>query len=135
MKSWKHFIFLSLLCATAAQAQPQKHIWVGEGPDPMLNKVAPVTPMGRIVAIRKTLPVPADWHFFLLSEAEWNKQGLGTHSAYSNLAYKTTFVRESYAASAQDVKLRHTIAHEMGHRICGCTDENTADRIADELTR
>jgi hypothetical protein len=97
-----------------------------------------VDPLQRVVAIRKTLPIPADWHFFMLSEAEWKNskgQGLGTHTAYSNLAYKTTFIRESYAISAQDSQFRHTIAHEMGHRICNCTNESTADRIADQLTR
>jgi hypothetical protein len=93
------------------------------------------TAMDRVIAIRKTLPVPANWHFFLVTEADWRKVQLGTHSAYSNLAYNTTFIRESYAISAQDDKLRHTIAHEMGHRICNCTDEGTADRIADQLIR
>jgi len=94
-----------------------------------------VDPLQRIAEMRKTLPVPADWHFFLVTEADWRKIQLGTHSAYSNLAYKTTFIRESYVESVQDDKLRHTIAHEMGHARCQCTDESTADRIADQLTQ
>ena len=89
----------------------------------------------RVIEIRKTLPVPADWHFFMSNEAEWRDAARPTHSAYSNLAYKSTFIREWYAMSATDEQLRHTIAHEMGHRICNCTDEATAEGIALQILK
>ena len=81
----------------------------------------------RVIEMRKSLNVPLDWHFFLLNEAEWRDTSSPTHSAYSNLTYKSTFIREWYAKSATDSQLRQTIAHEMGHRICNCTDESKAN--------
>jgi hypothetical protein len=147
MLGWKHlsvFVFLAVLAAVGAQAAPTSPcVRYPKGKVPATH-VLPLcvetgTPevdaMQRIVSIRKTLPVPADWHFFTLSEAEWSKAAPGTHTAYSNLAYKTTFIRETYAESASDAALRQTIAHEMGHRICNCTDEPEANRVAAQITQ
>jgi hypothetical protein len=143
MKVFLHVIAFAFLIATpiAAQADPCVRYPNGKVP---VEHVLPLcveapqgpTAMERVVAIRKTLPVPADWHFFMVSEADWRmRQGVarGTQTAYSDLGTNVTYLRESYAASAPDEKLRHTIAHEMGHRICNCTDESTADRIADQI--
>lgn len=96
-----------------------------------------VDPIARVAAIRKTLAIPADWHFLLLNEPEWTRRAgvaLRTSTAYSDLDTHITFLREFYVMSAQDEKLRHTIAHEIGHYRCQCQDEATADRIADQLT-
>ena len=91
----------------------------------------------RVRSIAKTLPagtVPADWHFFIFNEAQWiNRPGAGTHTAYSYLDSKHTYIRETYILRSTDEQLRHTIAHEMGHRICNCTDEATAEGIAAKI--
>ena len=96
---------------------------------------------GRVRAIAKTLSVPANWRFIVVDEIQWKsitqKSGttLESHSAVSNLKAGVTFIRVGYAAAATDYLLRRTIAHEMGHARCQCTNESTADRIADQLTQ
>jgi hypothetical protein len=52
-----------------------------------------------------------------------------SHTAYSLLNRHVTYIRDTYVESAQDDKLRSTIAHEMGHQVCGCTDEATANHF------
>ena len=95
----------------------------------------------RISVIRKTLPaIPADWHFIVVSDDDWrhiiDKNGLNhgsPQSAVSNLKNHITFVRAAYAMQAPDWELRKTIAHEMGHYLCGCTDENKANFFQDQI--
>ena len=100
----------------------------------------PQTAMQRIADIRWSLPVPRGWHFVVLDEVKWNQmvsanglRGNRPQSAMSSLDGGFTYVREQYVDTAEYWRLRHTIAHEMGHRICNCTDEVTADKIADQI--
>ena len=142
MKGFKYFSALALfvLLAATAQAAPSVCVRYPKGKAPQhpaipicVDKVEvrdDTALFQRVVALRDILSIPADWHFFVLSEAEWSKATPATHTAYSNLSYKTTFLRESYVKSATDTQLQQTIAHEMGHRICQCTDEDEANRIA-----
>ena len=89
----------------------------------------------RVRAVAKTLKgVPPDWRFLVVNDVQWKtiieKNGLDrsqAQSAVSNLAMHFTFVREGYAVRAPDNELRQTIAHEMGHYMCGCSNEDKAN--------
>src|ERR1700730_4186777 len=118
-------IALALLCSIATQAAPNLLVEQGD----------------RVRAIGKTLPgVPSDWHFMIVNEQTWQDivrtkrswSNLG-NSAASNLTAHLTFVREGYALRATDSDLRQILAHEMGHHLCGCQDENKANFYRDKI--
>jgi len=106
-------VALGLVCSIAATAAPL------------------VTPEARVNSTVESLgaAVPQGWQFVVMNEAAWrmNPYTHNSHTAYSLLDQHVTYIRETYVQSAQDDKLRSTIAHEMGHELCGCTDEATAN--------
>lgn len=88
----------------------------------------------------KTLPVvPADWRFLVFDEVQWNRittdNGFKTRTAVSNLKAHITYVREAYAIAATDFELRQSLAHEMGHYLCGCTNEDKANSYQAKVLR
>lgn len=137
-----------LLAPLSTQADPCLHYPKGKAP---LHPTIPlcediprldlqlIAEGNRVRAVAKTLSVPADWHLIVINEAQWKSytagNGLHSNSAISSLSGKTTFVRESYVMHATDAELRSSIAHEMGHRECGCADEHRADAIQDRILR
>lgn len=115
-----------LLCSIAAQAAPTLLVEQGT----------------RIRAIVKTLPgTPQDWRFIVLDEVQWkqimSKSGtrLMSQTTISNLETHFTFIREGYAIAATDYKLRRSLAHEMGHRMCACQDEDKANFYQDQILK
>lgn len=83
----------------------------------------------RVAKLSATLPYPTGWRFSVVSEAAWAAVPVigKTDTAYSDLDRHVTYVRSSYAASASDDQLRRTLAHELGHWLCGCADESQAN--------
>jgi hypothetical protein len=130
MKSFTKFtalLFLMLLAATATQAGPDLVFQMGD----------------RVRAAAKTLKgVPSDWRFLVVNDEQWrhmiDKNGLDrgqAQSAVSNLEMHFTFIREGYAVRAPESELRQTIAHEMGHYLCQCTNEDKANSYQDKILR
>lgn len=94
----------------------------------------------RVRTMAKTLPVvPADWRFLVFDEVQWNRittdNGFKTRTAVSNLKAHITYVREAYAIAATDFELRQSLAHEMGHYLCGCTNEDKANSYQAKVLR
>jgi hypothetical protein len=55
-----------------------------------------------------------------------------TDSAYTSLPSRQTHVNEDYLV-VDDSRVRQTLAHEAGHLICECHDEEKANEIAYQL--
>jgi hypothetical protein len=147
-------IALVFVCPLAAQAAPTSPcLRYPKGKVPVTHVLPlcedkpaeiayPIVQGIRIRAIAKTLGtnVPEDWHFIVVSETQWaamvkeNGLHLGeAQSAISSLTGHFTFIREGYAVRATDYLLRQSLAHEMGHYQCGCTDENKANFYRDKI--
>jgi hypothetical protein len=63
------------------------------------------------------------------------RYNLNTESAFTFIPQDQTYLNEFYLIYADDRRVRHTLAHEAGHMICGCTSEEKAEEIAYQLEK
>lgn len=83
--------------------------------------------------------MPRWWRVIVLRKPEWDGKMLEyglvgkTDSAFTILGDDVTFLNEDYLSLASDEQLEHTLAHESGHLICNCSNEDTANKIAEKL--
>ncbi len=77
---------------------------------------------------------PPGWTLTFLDESQWDTfiklYHPKTETAFTVLDSHVTFIRDSYATSVSDERLRHTLLHEAGHAQCGCTSELEAEKFA-----
>ena len=82
-------------------------------------------------------PMTNTWEVIILPEDQFEKNvemwNLDTHSAYTYLPLRQTYINEAYLITAEDRRIRHTMAHEAGHLICECNSEQRANDIAYQL--
>ncbi len=82
--------------------------------------------------VRKEGKVLVPWRWVVLNDNEWSRASLiyGTSSplAFGNLNQRVTYVRGYKAAQMSSAELQLVLAHELGHLVCWCEDEDTATR-------
>jgi hypothetical protein len=94
-------------------------------------------------AVRKevqTLPFPPGWKIAIMcTPVRWatlieQVNPPRTHTAFTSLNQRITVLN---GAIFHDFPLRyrHTMAHELAHIQCECTDEGYAEKLADELEK
>ncbi len=88
----------------------------------------------------KNLKYPADWTVAVTCTPNYWEDALRsfgyprTNSAFTLLHAKVTVLNGEIFKELQPV-YRRVIAHELGHILCGCDEEATADKIAWDLEK
>jgi hypothetical protein len=83
--------------------------------------------------------MPPHWTIIVLSKIEWDSELVKrnlvgqTDTAFTVLIEDVTYINEDYVTSALNSRIRHTLAHEASHMICGCASESIANKIARQL--
>jgi hypothetical protein len=81
---------------------------------------------------------PAEWTIDVMcTDVTWDElcriaDQAKTATAFTVLSKKQTFVRGD-VFKHQRSAYRQTVAHELGHVLCGCASEEIADAIADDV--
>jgi hypothetical protein len=101
-----------------------------------------------VVPILNTYPAPADWTWILVcDEAAWHR--LEMHTGQANVAGMTVGMTDRHnhltyirgytvlhpSSDDPDAQPRHIIAHELGHILADTSDENKAEKKAQELLK
>lgn len=81
-----------------------------------------------------------DWKIFVVPADQW-REGLSAKNAqtsigtcYTQLPFKFTYCRAEWVKGASVRQISHSLAHELGHIICNCDDERTAEAFANRYS-
>jgi hypothetical protein len=126
-KSLRLACILALLCSAFAQAATITAVGV------------PVIAAQPALVIVNALPdYPADWKIYVAGEKQWaglmSKVDHTSQAAVTDRKQRTTIVRglifTDLPATGIHVTAQHVLAHELGHIMCNCDDEWTAESYA-----
>jgi hypothetical protein len=82
-------------------------------------------------------PMPNTWNIHIIPGTQFNENvkrlNVDTSTAYTFIQIDQTYLNEDYLTTAPEFRIRHNLAHEAGHMICQCRDENRAEAIAAQL--
>jgi hypothetical protein len=85
------------------------------------------------------LGAPSGWKWVVLDSRDWKRasrmfQAEGqTGTGFTVRDVKTVFLNGDYVQTLRPQLPTRTLAHELGHILCGCGSEMVADQIASEL--
>lgn len=89
-----------------------------------------------------TLDYPADWKIVVVcNEVVWDglmrqaKVNYVSDYAFTFQPTKVTFIRARVFTDMTKYRPRWVLAHELGHIVCRCDNEDKADKYADKVTR
>lgn len=82
-------------------------------------------------------PPPVRWRWVILNETAWMSTSriyqARSPLAFGSLLQRVTYLRGLRVAAMSSLELKRLLAHELGHLLCACTDQNRADDAAESI--
>jgi hypothetical protein len=95
----------------------------------------------RTADLLNTFPNPANWQVVVVCTPQaWQHYRAmfgaeATQSAFTIRSHRITIVNAAMYDEKPESQSRFILAHEAGHLICNCDDEDKADKEAEKLLR
>lgn len=93
----------------------------------------------RDILEKQAVPLPSDWRWLIVSEAEWRLvkeyYGLKYDYAFTHVGERRTVLNSALFERFDVSTWRWAVAHESAHVVCDFEDERLAERAASRILR